>query len=496
MSKAAETKQKKEKKPHKKVKKRYFVIGGIAVVLLTLFAVSKVTAGGTVMPVECASAYKGDVEESISASGKVESANTQVYFSPVGARIAALNVAVGDEIKAGDVLLSFDTQDLEIDKKKAELEVSQSENGYQSAIHQSNENQSDYSEATVGLEELKQMEENQKQLVQELKYDLQDATADRKRDLYDWDKKLQEELNYQNRRLNETAPESDEAKNIQEVIDNLQGQRTDVQNELGMLDDEDNLKQRQRALDAEEKKLNDMTEEIQRRESKQSASEGGILDSYSRQEKAAAVESAKLSASRTAAELEKATEGITADFDGIVTEVSAVEGATVTAGAQLFTVASSQEVKVTVELSKYDLEKVKEGQQAELTIAGASYQGTVEKINRMAQNNEQNTPVVKAEIRVENPDNNIFLGVEGKAQIHTAQANDTVLVPYEAINTDKEGDFCYVVTDGIVTKQRVVTGISNDTDVEIREGISEGDTVIVASGINLEEGMQVMPVLY
>lgn len=488
-------KKRDKKASGRKFKKKYIVIGAAAVLVIGFFIYSRATAGSAVMPVTCASAYIGDVEENVSASGKVASAESKTYFAPVGARIAALNVAVGDEVKAGDTLLSFDTADLEREKTKADLQASQAANSYKSAVQESNENQNEYSDASLGLDELKVMEENQKQYVQGLKYELEDDMTEKKKDLYAWDKKLQEELNYQNRRLADARPGSEEADNIQEVIDNVTSQRTDVQNELGMLESDENLKQKQRLIDFEEKKLNDMSEEISRRESKQSSSEAGIMNGYAKQEKQISVESANISAQEAADDLTVAQAGIVAEFDGIVTEVSAVEGATVTSGAQLFTIQSNRDVKVTVELSKYDLEKVKEGQEAELTIAGAAYQGKVEKINRMAQNNQQNTPVINADIAVTNADSNIFLGVEGKASIHTAKSEGTVLVPYEAVNTDKDGDFCYVVKDGIVSKQRIVTGISDDIAVEVKEGIAEGDTVVTASNMNLEEGMQVMPVI-
>jgi len=193
--------------------------------------------------------------------------------------------------------------------------------------------------------------------------------------------------------------------------------------------------------------------------------------------------------------LEKAQEGIIADFDGIISGIKTAVGSRVEKGSELFTIQSSSAVQVTVELSKYDLEKVKEGQSATVTVAGVSYSGTVSRINRVAQNNAQNTPVVYADVMIENPDGNIFLGIEGKAEILTGSAEGVVLVPYEAVNTDKEGDFCYLVKDGVIVRQNVVTGISSDTDVEIKEGISEGDTVVISSDMDLMEGLQVNPVM-
>lgn len=499
MSEMEEKKKKREKKPKgtkKKIRKRYIVIGVLAVAALGLFIYSKATAGSAVLPVTCAAAFTGDIEENISASGKVGSAKSQTYFAPVGAKVAQVNAATGDEVKAGDLLLTFDTEDLERNKTKADLEASQAANSYKSALQESNENQNEYSSATIGLDELKVMEANQKQYVQGLKYELEDDIAAKKNDLHEWDKKLVQELSYQNRKLAEAEPGSDRQEEIEEIIDSLTNQRADVQNELSMIDNNDeNIKQKQRLIDFEEKKLSDMTEEISRRESKQNSSEGGIMNGYAKQEKELSVESANLSAQQAAEELSAASEGIVAKFDGIVTEVSAVEGATVQEGAQLFTIESNKDVKVTVELSKYDLEKVKEGQEATLTIAGSTYQGKVSKINKMAQTNQQNASVVNADITVINPNSSIFLGVEGKASIHTAKSEGAVLVPYEAVNTDKDGDFCYLVKEGVIVKQRIVTGISDDADIEVIEGISEGDTVVTASNMNLEEGMQVMPVI-
>ena len=37
---------------------------------------------------------------------------------------------------------------------------------------------------------------------------------------------------------------------------------------------------------------------------------------------------------------------------------------------------------------------------------------------------DRNTPVVYADVTIENPDGNIFLGIEGKAEILTGSAED------------------------------------------------------------------------
>ena len=467
----------------------------IAVVVVGVGIYVKAATNQVIPSVMCQAAAVGNVEETISASGKVSSAETHTYYSPVGAIVQTLDLKEGDEVHKGDVLVTFDTADLELTKKKADLDAESASDSYQSALEQSNENQNKYSDASIGLDELKQMKEDQTQYVQGLKYELEDAKTARRKDLNEWDKKLMQEQNYQNRKLSEEQARGGDTESISEVIDNINSQRADVQNQLNMIDSEENILQKQRLIDAEQKKLEDMQTEIQKRESKQDASENGILNGYDKKSKEASAESAKVSADQAASDLEKAQDGIVAEFDGIVSGIKAAPGSRVEKGSELFTVQSNSAVQVTVELSKYDLEKVKEGQSATVTVAGVSYQGAVSRINRVAQNNAQNTPVVYADVTIENPDDNIFLGIEGKADILTGSAEDVVLVPYEAVNTDKDGDFCYLVKDGAIVRQNVVTGISSDTDVEIKEGISAGDAVVISSDMDLMEGMQVNPVM-
>ena len=51
---------------------------------------------------------------------------------------------------------------------------------------QSNENQNKYSDASIGLDELKQMKEDQEQYVQGLKYELEDDKNAKRKDLNEW----------------------------------------------------------------------------------------------------------------------------------------------------------------------------------------------------------------------------------------------------------------------------------------------------------------------
>ena len=69
-----------------------------------------------------------------------------------------------------------------------------------------------------------------------------------------------------------------------------------------------------------------------------------------------------------------------------------------------------------------------------------------------------------------------------------------LLIPVEAINADKDGDFLYVVENGVVVKKSIVCGISTDTYSEVTEGITQEDQIILSSYATIEEGMAVTAV--
>ena len=135
--------------------------------------------------------------------------------------------------------------------------------------------------------------------------------------------------------------------------------------------------------------------------------------------------------------------------------------------------------------------KLAVGQKAEVTISGNVYTATVSKINRMANMNNSNTPMVGVEVHIDEPDERIILGLDAKLTIETRSVENALLVPVEAINADRDGDFLYVVEEGRVVRKPVTCGISNDTYTEIIEGITEEDQIIVTYFGSLEEGMAV-----
>jgi HlyD family secretion protein len=69
-----------------------------------------------------------------------------------------------------------------------------------------------------------------------------------------------------------------------------------------------------------------------------------------------------------------------------------------------------------------------------------------------------------------------------------------VAVPRSAVSYRTEGTSVQVIRNGVVETKRIVTGLTSDTDIEISDGLKEGDIIVASAGTSLHDGDAVKPV--
>ena len=456
----------------KKKRKRYIVIG-IAVVLLLLIVGVKVAAGNATLPVNVVEVTTGDVEATITTSGKVESDETKTYYTEITGNIGVVPVRQGQAVKNGDVLLYFTEETLTIANKEAQAAALSSESSYKDTMNQNAKTQAKLTEATVNLEVLEQQITDYTAFIKEQERKYEDTRNARRAAL----SVMGMELSKEQAEGEDVAEEMAEYQYLVETLD-LSKDLVDIQ----------------RTIDDAKEILANLEEYKAEMKSQKSATEDNVMSAASREAKTMGKEAEVLKQEQTLNFATKVADGLKADMDGVVTQLNVTEGAPVTAGGALLTIASTDKVHVTVNLSKSDLAKVKEGQKADVTIAGHTYEGEVSFINHVAVTNANNMPVVEAQIAITNADESIYLGIEAKVVIYAQKSENVLLVPVETVNADKSGDFVYVVEDGIVVRKDVVTGVSSDSYIEVVSGLTEKEQVMTDISINITEGMEVTAV--
>lgn len=147
-----------------------------------------------------------------------------------------------------------------------------------------------------------------------------------------------------------------------------------------------------------------------------------------------------------------------------------------------FTMASSDMMILSVNVDELDINSMAEGQQAEVildALEGETFTGTVSKVGNMA--SSSGSGVAKYTVDVEIPgDERMKQGMNASATITIEKQENVVTIPVNALQERGNQVFVYTQSDSegnLSGEQEVVTGLSDGNNVEITEGLSEGDIV-------------------
>lgn len=243
----------------------------------------------------------------------------------------------------------------------------------------------------------------------------------------------------------------------------------------------------ERAVSDAESDLSDLQSKLQEAKSAAENTSGSMTTEQ--KEKLKITDNLSELEAKSAKELvEEGKKGISAEFNGIISDVKTEPGATVSQGTELFSIQNTDNVSVNVTMSKEECESVEEGQKASITIVGHTYDGTVTKISHMAVKNSAGTAVISAKVSIDEPDEDVFFGIDASVEIHGSSS--AIKLPVEAVNIQKDNSYCYVISDGVTVKRNVTVGGSQDGYVEILSGLSEGEQV-AADLENCKENMKV-----
>ncbi|MFB9267309.1 efflux RND transporter periplasmic adaptor subunit [Bradyrhizobium erythrophlei] len=194
--------------------------------------------------------------------------------------------------------------------------------------------------------------------------------------------------------------------------------------------------------------------------------------------------------------LAKLTDGtnainVAAPVAGVISASSATVGATASAkGEALFSIIARSEYDLVGMVPTRDIAKLQANQTARIKISGA---GEVDgKVRRVAPTVEPNSQLGQVFVGITG-NRRLLVNSSGRAQIKTGQSCG-VSVPLTAILYSTAGTVVQVVRRDRVETRRVETGLMSAGQVEIREGIQEGEIVVARAGALLREGDPVRPV--
>jgi multidrug efflux pump subunit AcrA (membrane-fusion protein) len=162
-----------------------------------------------------------------------------------------------------------------------------------------------------------------------------------------------------------------------------------------------------------------------------------------------------------------------------------------TLGAEMFRIARLDHLRVFVSVPERSAQYVAVGQTVNLqfdSAPGKTFQG---KVVRTSNAIDSVTRTLLTEIQVENRDGQLMSGTYATVTFNNIRALPPVIVPGDTIITRSTGAMVALVRDNTVHLQPVVAGRDYGANVEIREGLKEGDLVVVNPGDSAKDGAKV-----
>lgn len=453
--------------------------------------------------VSAAKVTRGSITQTLDMSGKVSSSQKGNFIPIDGTKVLTVNVKVGEYVKKGDVLATFDTSSLNsvlADKQQAYLTAVEN---YKNAKNTAVTSSTQLKEINARLAEI--------------------------------DKELEKQEKEQNKnngsdKNNQDKTDSEASNKFWELISKA----------LGMEDINAALKKLDELLNSGNSNLfgsgvSTLQMEKMQLELKKvtlEAQSGVITQSTYK----TIMEATKKELDSLTASLASLKKGWIAEYDGIVSEVNITPGETCRSAAtanidisSIIDLASGNtnvsdivnallgqtQSGITVEyypfvvdfvLGKADIFKVSLDMPCRVTAADDTVvDGVVTYISPVAtQSSGVNISSligsgsangVDAKVTIEKPTSSVIIGLDVDVSIDVDSKDNVLIVPSEAVKNDSNGTYVYIYNSKTkrIKSSKVELGLSDDTRYEIVSGCEEGDTVIttVPTGTTLADGDKV-----
>jgi membrane fusion protein, copper/silver efflux system len=178
---------------------------------------------------------------------------------------------------------------------------------------------------------------------------------------------------------------------------------------------------------------------------------------------------------------------LTAPRDGVVLERMAVDGMMAAPGETLFRIADTSSLWVLADVPEYELSSIKVGAAASVrvrSLPGHRFEGRVDLIYPQIQTE---TRTARVRIELPNPDGVLMANMYADVEIASGPTEPVVTVPDSAVIDT--GDRQVVIVDkgeGKFEPRDVQLGMRGSGMTEIKEGVADGDRVVVSANFLID----------
>jgi RND family efflux transporter MFP subunit len=192
---------------------------------------------------------------------------------------------------------------------------------------------------------------------------------------------------------------------------------------------------------------------------------------------------------------QKAYQQVVAPFDGVVTrrniDVGSLVQADATSGTFMFTLTQSDVMRIRLYVPQDAAIGVKPGVDAVVRVPEIPDHSFSGNVARIADALDPATRTLMTEIDVPNAAEELSPGIYCAVELKVPRRTPSLIVPAGAIVFDRDGLHVLVVEHGVAHSRKITEVRDLGTEVEVSEGVKQGDRVVLTPPVDLEDGGKV-----
>ncbi len=475
---------------------------------------------------EVVSVERGPIAARVTAVGNLQAQRQVQLLALAAGRVTEVRVQPGDRVEAGELLIQLDDADAQLAVRQAEVALRQAELNLERLTQGASEAevaaaQAALKQAEANLRRLKEgplpeelaaaraavesarlnLEQTQRQTadaVERARLSLEQAAnnlrnaQDRYSQVY-WDNRQLEERGFELTDAQKQA-ETEAWRAVQNAEAEMEKARLAYEEALASQEAQVRAAEQQlRQAEANLKKLQQpaLPEEIAAAEAQveearlRLAALTGDADPRDLEQARLQVEQARIGLEQARRQLEKTR--VTAPFAGVVAQVLVEEGQWIGTGTPVLVLQDVSRLYTVVEVDEIDIGRVAPGQAAELTFDALPDRPLEGRVVRIYPQPGQSGGVVTYPVEVELTETDPVLrpGMTVNVAIRVQEKANALLIPRRAVEYEGGRPYVWRVLgkgrDGAPRREKVYVtlGLRNEAQVEVLEGLQEGDRVAV-----------------
>lgn len=179
---------------------------------------------------------------------------------------------------------------------------------------------------------------------------------------------------------------------------------------------------------------------------------------------------------------------VIAEYSGVVTEVALEEGDGVARNTSLVTLYDASDVTMEITVSEDDYKAIDQDGEVNITYTAypdVVYSGVISEVSDATYDSSSGEVYYTITVTVQGDVSGLYEGMTGDVTCVTKETKEVTYVSNRAIFRDGTRSYVKVRDEnGNIVEKDVTTGFSDGVNVEITEGLSQGDTVLIESKVS------------